>query len=78
MKVNCGGSRLTLDLHHSVATSDVWTGLNDLEYPGYFIWSDKHNVKFTYWAPGEPDNHLGFHEDCVEMYHQVWEERKKD
>ncbi|KAM9450976.1 lymphocyte antigen 75-like [Clarias gariepinus] len=52
------------------ATSDVWIGLNDLEHPGYFVWSDKHEVKFTYWAPGEPNSHMGFKEDCVEMYHQ--------
>ncbi|KAF4077177.1 hypothetical protein AMELA_G00205040 [Ameiurus melas] len=54
-----------------MATSDVWIGLNDLEFSGYFTWSDRHEVKFTYWAPGEPNNHLGFKEDCVEMYHQT-------
>uniref|UniRef100_A0A3B3Z7M1 C-type lectin domain-containing protein n=1 Tax=Periophthalmus magnuspinnatus TaxID=409849 RepID=A0A3B3Z7M1_9GOBI len=50
-------------------TSDVWTGLNDLMYTGYFMWSDRHLVSFTYWAPGEPNNHDGFTEDCVEMLH---------
>lgn len=53
------------------ATSDVWTGLNDLFMPGMFMWSDHHMVTFTYWAPGEPNNHDGFSEDCVEMLHQV-------
>lgn len=53
------------------ATSDVWTGLNDLVVPGMFTWSDTHMVTFTYWAPGEPNNHDGFNEDCVEMLHQV-------
>ncbi len=53
------------------ATSDVWTGLNDLFIPGMFAWSDEHMVTFTYWAPGEPNNHNGFSEDCVEMLHQV-------
>ncbi|GAA6074574.1 macrophage mannose receptor 1, partial [Tachysurus ichikawai] len=54
-----------------LATSDVWIGLNDLEFSGFFTWSDKHQVKFTYWAPGEPNNHMGFKEDCVEMYYQT-------
>lgn len=53
------------------ATSDVWTGLTDLIVPGMFAWSDGHMVTFTYWSPGEPDNHEGFNEDCVEMLHQV-------
>lgn len=53
------------------ATSDVWTGLNDLFVPGMFAWSDHHIVSFTYWAPGEPNNHPGFSEDCVKMLHQV-------
>lgn len=52
-------------------TSDVWTGLNDLFVHGMFSWSDEHIVTFTYWAPGEPNNHDGFSEDCVEMLQQV-------
>lgn len=55
----------------STATSDVWTGLNDLNIPGMFSWSDEHMATFTYWAPGEPNNHHGFSEDCVEMLHRV-------
>ncbi|XP_061589669.1 macrophage mannose receptor 1 [Cololabis saira] len=54
-----------------MATSDVWTGLNDLAVPGMFAWTDEHMVTFTYWAPGEPNNHDGFNEDCVEMLHQT-------
>uniref|UniRef100_A0A7N8XPC3 C-type lectin domain-containing protein n=1 Tax=Mastacembelus armatus TaxID=205130 RepID=A0A7N8XPC3_9TELE len=50
---------------------DVWTGLNDLGLPGMFSWSNEHMVTFTYWAPGEPNSHDGFSEDCVEMLHQV-------
>uniref|UniRef100_A0A3P9N6U5 C-type lectin domain-containing protein n=1 Tax=Poecilia reticulata TaxID=8081 RepID=A0A3P9N6U5_POERE len=49
-------------------TSDVWTGLNDLAVPGMFMWSNEHIVTFTYWAPGEPNNHDGFSEDCVEIF----------
>ncbi|CAL9682123.1 unnamed protein product [Knipowitschia caucasica] len=47
--------------------SDVWIGMNDFLYSGFFTWSDRHMVSFTYWAPGEPNNHDGFTEDCVEM-----------
>uniref|UniRef100_A0A7N8XNF7 C-type lectin domain-containing protein n=1 Tax=Mastacembelus armatus TaxID=205130 RepID=A0A7N8XNF7_9TELE len=50
---------------------DVWTGLNDLGLPGMFSWSNEHMVTFTYWAPGEPNSHDGFSEDCVEMLHQT-------
>ncbi|XP_005917437.1 macrophage mannose receptor 1 [Haplochromis burtoni] len=53
-----------------MATSDIWIGLNDLFYAGLFSWSDQHITTFTYWAPGEPNNHDGFSEDCVEMLHQ--------
>uniref|UniRef100_A0A3Q2Q8K9 C-type lectin domain-containing protein n=1 Tax=Fundulus heteroclitus TaxID=8078 RepID=A0A3Q2Q8K9_FUNHE len=51
--------------------TDVWTGLNDLAVHGMFMWTDEHIVTFTHWAPGEPNNHDGFSEDCVEMLHQV-------
>ncbi|XP_035247102.1 macrophage mannose receptor 1 [Anguilla anguilla] len=54
-----------------MATSDVWTGLNDMAFQGFFSWADHHMVHFTYWAPGEPNNHAGFSEDCVEMLHQT-------
>ncbi|XP_030005898.1 macrophage mannose receptor 1 [Sphaeramia orbicularis] len=60
-----------LESYLYMATSDVWTGLNDLIVPGMFAWSDEHMVTFTYWAPGEPNNHDGFNEDCVEMLHQT-------
>uniref|UniRef100_A0A7N8Y369 C-type lectin domain-containing protein n=1 Tax=Mastacembelus armatus TaxID=205130 RepID=A0A7N8Y369_9TELE len=58
-------------IYFFLATSDVWTGLNDLGLPGMFSWSNEHMVTFTYWAPGEPNSHDGFSEDCVEMLHQV-------
>ncbi|KAM6975835.1 uncharacterized protein LKV04_015092 [Tautogolabrus adspersus] len=60
-----------LESYLYLATSDVWTGLNDLVIPGMFTWSDEHMVTFTYWAPGEPNNHDGFTEDCVEMLYQT-------
>lgn len=49
----------------------MWTGLNDLVVPGMFTWADEHMVTFTYWAPGQPNNHVEFNEDCVEMSYQV-------
>ncbi|XP_026154124.1 macrophage mannose receptor 1 isoform X2 [Mastacembelus armatus] len=60
-----------LESYLYMATSDVWTGLNDLGLPGMFSWSNEHMVTFTYWAPGEPNSHDGFSEDCVEMLHQT-------
>ncbi|XP_062291189.1 macrophage mannose receptor 1 [Scomber scombrus] len=60
-----------LESYLYMATSDVWTGLNDLAIPGMFSWSDEHMATFTYWAPGEPNNHDGFNEDCVEMLYQT-------
>ncbi|KPP79615.1 macrophage mannose receptor 1-like, partial [Scleropages formosus] len=60
-----------MDSYLYLATGDVWTGLNDLEFQGFFTWSDQHEVQFTYWAPGEPNNHDGFKEDCVEMLQQT-------
>lgn len=50
---------------------NIWTGMNDLGMQGFFTWSDGHWVSFTYWAPGEPNNHAGFKEDCVEMLHET-------
>ncbi|XP_041666073.1 macrophage mannose receptor 1 [Cheilinus undulatus] len=63
--------QMWLESYLYLATSDVWTGLNDLVVPGMFTWSDEHLTTFTYWAPGEPNNHDGFSEDCVEMLHQT-------
>ncbi|KAM8828848.1 secretory phospholipase A2 receptor isoform 3-T3 [Spinachia spinachia] len=60
-----------LESYLYMATSDAWTGLNDLFVTGMFSWSDGHVVTFTYWAPGEPNNHDGFSKDCVEMLHQT-------
>lgn len=60
-----------LESYLYMATSDVWIGLNDLMITGMFTWTDEHMVTFTHWAPGEPNNHDGFTEDCVEMLHQT-------
>ncbi|KAM4634074.1 macrophage mannose receptor 1 [Polymixia lowei] len=60
-----------LESYLYMATNDVWTGLNDLAVSGMFTWSDGHMASFTYWAPGEPNSHDGFNENCVEMVHQT-------
>ncbi|XP_024286595.1 macrophage mannose receptor 1 [Oncorhynchus tshawytscha] len=60
-----------LESYLYMATNDVWIGLNDMGFSGLFSWSDNHWVTFTYWAPGEPNNHQGFNEDCVEMFYQT-------
>ncbi|XP_076014518.1 uncharacterized protein LOC143007034 [Genypterus blacodes] len=56
-----------LESYLYMATSDVWTGLNDQLISGLYVWSDGHPVTLTYWAPGEPNNHEDFKEDCVKM-----------
>ncbi|XP_029941424.1 macrophage mannose receptor 1-like [Salarias fasciatus] len=60
-----------LESYLDMATSDMWTGLNDLAFSGLFMWSDEHLTTFTYWAPGEPNNHEGLQDGCVEMSHQT-------
>ncbi|XP_024917706.1 macrophage mannose receptor 1 isoform X1 [Cynoglossus semilaevis] len=57
-----------LESYLYLLTSDTWIGLNDLKVQGFFTWSDEHMTTFTHWAPGEPNNHEGFNEDCVEMW----------
>uniref|UniRef100_A0A3Q2FYD2 C-type lectin domain-containing protein n=1 Tax=Cyprinodon variegatus TaxID=28743 RepID=A0A3Q2FYD2_CYPVA len=64
----CSGMSSMKEQSWVETTSNVWTGLNDLAIPGLFMWSDEHIVTFTYWAPGEPNNHNGFSEDCVEIW----------
>ncbi|TNN53351.1 Macrophage mannose receptor 1 [Liparis tanakae] len=70
VSVLSGTEQSWLESYLYLATSDVWTGLNDLSVSGLFSWSDEEMVTFTHWAPGEPNNHDGFTEDCVEMLHQ--------
>ena len=55
----------------SAASDNVWTGLHDPQQMGFYTWSDGHMTSFTHWAPGEPNNHQGFKEDCVEMLYEV-------
>ncbi|XP_068609207.1 uncharacterized protein [Brachionichthys hirsutus] len=57
-----------LESYLYTATVNVWTGLSDLALSGFFVWSDEHEVTFTHWSPGQPNNHEGFDEDCVELF----------
>lgn len=56
-----------LESYLYTATTDVWTGLNDIFVAGWYTWADELLPTFTYWAPGEPDNRVGFDENCVKM-----------
>uniref|UniRef100_A0A8C7XNW2 C-type lectin domain-containing protein n=1 Tax=Oryzias sinensis TaxID=183150 RepID=A0A8C7XNW2_9TELE len=49
----------------------AWVGLNDIKSENQFVYTDGTPVTFTYWAPGEPNNHNGFSEDCVEMLYET-------
>uniref|UniRef100_A0A672G8W2 C-type lectin domain-containing protein n=1 Tax=Salarias fasciatus TaxID=181472 RepID=A0A672G8W2_SALFA len=69
--LDMGEDALRDSVSTSVVFGDMWTGLNDLAFSGLFMWSDEHLTTFTYWAPGEPNNHEGLQDGCVEMSHQV-------
>ncbi|CAL8384873.1 unnamed protein product [Gadus morhua 'NCC'] len=59
-----------LESYLYMATGDVWTGLHDPLQVGFYTWSDGHMTSFTHWEPGQPNNHDGFREDCVEMLYE--------
>ncbi|XP_022067987.1 macrophage mannose receptor 1 [Acanthochromis polyacanthus] len=50
---------------------DLWTGLNDINWEIYFVWTDGKGISFTNWAKGHPtsspDGHFAMDEvfDCV-------------
>ena len=52
-------------------TTELWIGLNDKTDPMSFQWEDNTPVDYTQWNTGEPNNHMGTGEDCVEMYTDV-------
>eukprot|EP00117_Sycon_ciliatum_P007514 scpid20721/ scgid10588/ Macrophage mannose receptor 1; C-type lectin domain family 13 member D; C-type lectin domain family 13 member D-like; Macrophage mannose receptor 1-like protein 1 len=43
-----------------------WTGLNDRNQEGGYVWSDTTGVQYTAWATQEPNDWRGT-EDCVEV-----------
>ncbi|KAJ8040401.1 Alpha-N-acetylgalactosamine-specific lectin [Holothuria leucospilota] len=42
----------------------IWTGLNDIDEDGTFVWSDGSPVTYTNWGGTQTDNDNG---DCVTM-----------
>ncbi|MFT4626062.1 MAG: hypothetical protein ACI8PZ_004733 [Myxococcota bacterium] len=58
--------------HVRAATSPLdggawWTGLNDLDAEGMWVWADGSDSLYRDWAPGEPNDSGG--EDCM---HAFW------
>ncbi|CEF68565.1 AT07276p [Strongyloides ratti] len=49
-------------LHKTV----IWTGLNDIQNEGNFIFTDNSETNFINWKPGSPDN-KEHNENCVEQ-----------
>ncbi|CAH1251705.1 VCAN [Branchiostoma lanceolatum] len=48
---------------------DYWIGANDINAEKKWKWSDKTELKYTNWYPGQPDN-SGGNQDCGLMWHQ--------
>lgn len=49
----------------SIAGSDWWIGLSDLDQEGAFGWTDETAFDYAAWAAGEPNN--AGEEDCVNL-----------
>ncbi|XP_054027215.1 macrophage mannose receptor 1 [Dryobates pubescens] len=47
------------------SVDELWIGLNDLNTPMFFEWSDGTPVTYTRWLPGEPTHAIHRQEDCV-------------
>ncbi|WAR15589.1 MRC1-like protein, partial [Mya arenaria] len=62
-------NRLVQDAMYNVLKSNfnknVWIGLNDLQYEGYFSWVSGEKLSYTLWHNGYVGNNDG--EDCVVM-----------
>ena len=43
-----------------------WLGFDDLKSTGNYQWVDGSKGTYTYWAPGEPNNHAN-REHCGEV-----------
>ena len=57
----------------NVQESDVWIGCTDMEEEGKWIQAGGGGQECSYfnWAPGEPNQHSGHEEDCVQMWHET-------
>ncbi|XP_019631490.1 PREDICTED: neurogenic locus notch homolog protein 1-like [Branchiostoma belcheri] len=53
------------NLARDAGRNDYWIGLTDRQTENTWRWSDGSRLSYSYWHPGQPDNHNG--EDCVEM-----------
>ncbi|MFZ4523968.1 MAG: FG-GAP-like repeat-containing protein [Chlorobium sp.] len=40
-------------------TSSIWTGFNDIQQEGQWVWADGSDVTYTHWGAGEPNNQEG-------------------
>ncbi|XP_063872397.1 brevican core protein-like [Scylla paramamosain] len=56
-------SRVQASFLKALATDDTWIGLNDNNFEGIFIWTDRSQPAFTEWSQGEPNGDG----DCTEM-----------
>uniref|UniRef100_A0A3P8U5B6 C-type lectin domain-containing protein n=1 Tax=Amphiprion percula TaxID=161767 RepID=A0A3P8U5B6_AMPPE len=45
---------------------DTWIGGSDCQQEGKWFWSDGTPFKYSFWGPGQPDNHDGI-QDCLQM-----------
>ncbi|KAL4236594.1 hypothetical protein ACF0H5_004979 [Mactra antiquata] len=52
--------------------SNTWTGGNDLELTGTYVWSDGTEMTYTYWNYKQPDYS---DQHCVEIVHRLNEGR---
>ncbi|XP_030635268.1 ladderlectin-like [Chanos chanos] len=45
----------------------TWIGAYDATQDGLWLWSDGSKFDYSGWMSGEPNNHNGRREDCVEI-----------
>ena len=50
-------------IQHQHNGDKSWIGLNDRIVEGLFVWTNKENSSFRYWAPKQPNDWNN--EDCV-------------
>ena len=52
----------------------MWVGITDSHREGTWVWVNKENLHYEFWANGEPNN-WGKGEDCAEVY--LWEKKPR-